>query len=380
MLLDTARNAIGYSASSSRRARSERSPQWRDGKFRNVNERIDGPLFTTLRQFVFGGSKYRTPDAPIDTEARARADYDVGPASGLRVTWLGHSTLIVEIDSLRVLIDPVWAERASLAPFAGPKRFYPPPLPLSELPEVDVVLLSHDHYDHLDADMIRELARRNARCIAPLGVGAPLVSWGVREDQIEEFDWWESVTIGPLTLTAVPARHFSGRGVRDQGQSLWCGWTLITSNHRVYYSGDTAMQEAFVDIGDRLGPFELTIIEAGAYDALWADVHLGPEQAVRAHQLVRGDVMLPVHWGLFDLAIHGWTEPIERVLVAAQAAGVRVAAPRPGGRVEPAQPDPVKQWWPALPWLTATEAPVRSSGVSPHLYGDDVRGEGLATQ
>jgi L-ascorbate metabolism protein UlaG (beta-lactamase superfamily) len=346
---------------------TQRSPQWRDGKFRNANERIDGPLFTTLRKFFFGGSKYRKPSAPIPTEARSASDYAVPPASGLRVTWLGHSTLIVEIDGLLVLIDPVWAEYASFVPILGPKRFYPSPLPVAELPAIDVVLLSHDHYDHLDPAMIRELARRNTRFIVPLGVGAPLMGWGVREEQIAEFDWWKSVDVGPLTLTAVPARHFSGRGLRDQGQSLWCGWTLITAQHRAYYSGDTAMQDAFVDIGERLGPFELTIIEAGAYDALWADVHLGPEQAVRAHQLVRGDVMLPVHWGLFDLAIHGWTEPIERVLVAAEAAGVRVVVPRPGGRVELGQPEPLVRWWPSLPWQTAAEAPVQSSGVSPDL-------------
>jgi len=345
----------------------ERSPQWRDGKFRNVYERIDAPLFTTMRKFFFGGSKYRKPTAPIPTETRRAADYAEPPASGLRVTWLGHSVLLVEIDGLRILIDPVWADNVSFVPLMGPKRFYPSPLAASEIPEVDAVLLSHDHYDHLDSAMVRELSRRKARFIAPLGVGMHLVGWGVPEQQIEEFDWWESVTIGPLTLTAVPARHFSGRGLRDQGQTLWCGWTLVTDKHRVYYAGDTAMQDAFVEIGERYGPFELTMIEIGAYDALWADVHLGPEQAVRAHQLVRGDVMLPVHWGLFDLALHGWTEPIERFLVAARDAGVRVAVPRPGGRIEPAHIEPVQRWWPSVPWQTVDEAPVRSSGVSPAL-------------
>ena len=343
----------------------QRSRQWRDGKFRNVHERVDGPYLEMLRKLLFNASAHRRPTAPIATEARTARDYVVPPATGLRVTWLGHSTLLVEIDGLRVLIDPVWSVRASVTPIAGPKRFYPSPLSLAELPAIDVVLLSHDHYDHLDAATVKELARSGARFVVPLGLGAHLVKWRVREEQILEYDWWESTTIGGVTLTAVPARHFSGRGLRDQGQSLWCGWTLITDRHRVYYAGDTAMQEEFVEIGERLGPFELTIIEVGAYDALWADVHLGHEQAVRAHQLVRGDVLLPVHWGLFDLAMHGWTEPIERVLVAASAAGIRVAAPRPGGRVEPAALSAVERWWPTLPWQTAAEAPVRSTGVDP---------------
>ncbi len=155
-------------------------------------------------------------------------------------------------------------------------------------------------------------------------------------------------------------------GVGDADRTLWAGWAITSNEHRVYYSGDTSLDDFMMEIGDRLGPFDLTMIEVGAYDALWADVHLGPEQAVRAHQLVRGDVMLPVHWGLFDLALHGWTEPIERVLVAASKAGVRVATPRPGERVEPGALLPQSEWWPSIAWQTVEQAPAWSSGVS-HL-------------
>ncbi len=166
-----------------------------------------------------------------------------------------------------------------------------------------------------------------------------------------------------LTITATPARHFSGRSLGDANRTLWAGWAFAGAAHKVFYSGDTALHDEFDDIGDRLGPFDLTMIESGAYDALWADVHLGPEQAVLAHQLVRGNVLLPVHWGLFDLALHGWTEPMERVLVAAERAKVRVATPRPGDMFEPSEVGAPVRWWPHVPWVSAEQAPVHSTGV-----------------
>jgi L-ascorbate metabolism protein UlaG (beta-lactamase superfamily) len=348
----------------STRARIEHSPQWRDGRFRNRLERIDGPIWRSFGEFFFGGSKHRRPTEPIPVETRSARDYATPPASGLRVTWLGHSTTIVEIGSARLLVDPVWAERASFVSFAGPKRFYPPPLPLAELPPVDAVVLSHDHFDHHDADLVRALAARGLRWIAPLGVGDLLGGWGVPASSVTELDWWETTGVGDVTLTSTPARHFSGRGLGSRDRTLWCGYSFSTADRRLYYAGDTAMQNEFAEIGERLGPFDLTMIEIGAYDQLWPDVHLGPEQAVAAHRLVRGDVMLPVHWGLFDLALHGWTEPIERTLAAAARHGVRVAVPRPGGMVEPASAGVVERWWPTLPWRTAEENPIRSTGTS----------------
>jgi len=361
-----AREAMGGRVEGARLARAERSPQWHGGQFGNPLPRVDGPAGRMWREVLFGGSPYRTPDGPPPVASRSRADYRTPPASGLRVTWLGHSTLLVEIDGRRVLIDPVWGERASPLTFLGPKRFFAPPLPLAELPGVDVVVISHDHYDHLDLPTMRALVARGVRWVVPLGVGAHLRAWGVAERDVTELDWWVAAEVKGLTLTATPARHFSGRGLDDRDRTLWAGWALAGPAHRVFYSGDTALHEEFDDIGARLGPFDLTMIEAGAYSALWADVHLGPEQAVLAHRLVRGDVMLPVHWGLFDLALHGWTEPMERVLVAAERAGVRVASPQPGGMVEPAAVGAPRRWWPAVPWATAAEAPVRSTGVA-HL-------------
>ena len=348
---------------SAHQSRIEQSPQWRDGRFRNRLPRIDGPMWRAFGEFFFGGSKHRRPESPVPVEPRTAADYATRPASGLRVTWLGHSTTLLEVEGVRLLIDPVWSERASFVAFAGPRRFFPSPLPLDELPPLDAIVLSHDHYDHLDESFVRAHATRGVRWIAPLGVGGWLSKWGVAERDVTELDWWDTTRVGDVTLTATPARHFSGRGIGSTDRTLWCGWAIVGAERRVYYAGDTAMQHEFAEIGERLGPFHLTMIEIGAYDRLWPDVHLGPEQAVVAHRLVRGEVMLPLHWGTFDLALHGWTEPIERVLAAAAGTGARVATPRPGGRIEPTVEVPTARWWPALPWRRAAEAPIRSTGI-----------------
>lgn len=324
-------------------------------------------MLTAALKFFFGGSPNRIPDAPLPVVTRRQGEFDVPPASGLRVTWFGHSTMLLEISGRRILIDPVWSDRASGFASIGPRRFFPPLIALADLPALDLVVLSHDHYDHLDEAVIRRLATAGLRFLMPLGVGAHLRRWGVSPAQIVEVDWWEEFHLDDLTITATPARHFSGRGLVDHGQSLWTGYAFASPRHRVYYAGDTAMQDEFAAIGERLGPFDLSMMEVGAYNALWADVHLGPEQAIRGHQLVRGGVLLPIHWGLFDLALHGWTEPIERTLVAARQAAITVATPRPGESFELTAQIPVTRWWPELPWQTAVEAPLRSSGVD-HLF------------
>ena len=367
----TARGALGAAPGGARLARMQQSPQWRDGTFRNRLPRVDAPMPRMLRAFLFGGSAHRVPDAPVPVPVvpRDAASFTVGPVSGVRATWFGHSTLLLELEGRRLLIDPVWGERVSPVSYLGPARFFAPPMPLTALPGIDAVVISHDHYDHLDTPTIRALAALELRFIVPLGVGAHLEAWGVAAERITELDWWEATEVAGLTVTATPARHFSGRSLTDASRTLWAGWAFAGDTRRVYYSGDTALGEFLREIGERLGPFDLTMIEVGAYDAMWADVHLGPEQAVLAHRLVQGDVMLPVHWGQFDLALHGWTEPMERVLVEAERAGVRVAAPRPGESVEPAMWMPPERWWPQVPWATVREAPAYSSGVDALLQG-----------
>ena len=271
----------------------------------------------------------------------------------------------MEIESLNVLVDPVWGERASPFSFAGPKRFHKPPLALEDLPTIDVVLISHDHYDHLDYPTVLRLKSQPIQWFVPLGVGAHLEHWGVPPSQITEFDWWDERRIGSVRLVAVPARHFSGRSVffRDQNATLWAGWALVGEERSVFYSGDTALHPAFKTIGERLGPFDVTLMETGAYNQLWCDVHLGPEQAVLAHQMVRGDVMIPVHWGLFDLALHGWTEPAERVVAAAKVMEVSLSVLAPGQQFSFGDVPSVNRWWPEQPWDTVAQGPAWSTSM-----------------
>jgi L-ascorbate metabolism protein UlaG (beta-lactamase superfamily) len=367
---------IGKKAEGERLARMQASEQWRGSGFGNALARHDAPLFGTMWEFFTGGSQHRSPNAALPVLQRSGKDFVALPDSGLRLTWFGHSTLLVELDGKRLLIDPVWGERTSPFSFAGPKRFYAPPLPLAELPKLDAVLISHDHYDHLDYPTIQQLKALDVPFIVPLGVGSHLSYWGVENDRIIELDWWQEHRLGSLTLVSTPARHFSGRSLimSDKDHTLWSGWALLGEQHKVYYSGDTAMFPGFKTIGERLGPFDVTLIESGAYNQRWADVHLGPEQAVLAHRLVGGKLLIPVHWGLFDLALHGWTEPVERVIAAAQQHDVRVITPAPGGSVEPAALAPGStlasaqiRWWPQVPWKTAQEEPCVSSGLEESL-------------
>ncbi|MEL6615471.1 MAG: MBL fold metallo-hydrolase, partial [Bacteroidota bacterium] len=277
-------------------------------------------------------------------------------------TWLGHSTVLVELDSARILIDPVWGERVSPSRWVGTRRFAPMPLALDALPAVDAVLISHDHYDHLDMPTVEALADRVPRWLVPLGLGAHLESWGIAPEAITELDWWETAEAAGVTLVSTPARHFSGRFVNDRNATLWTGWAIVGRDQRAWYSGDTALTPEFFEIGERYGPFDLTLIESGAYNAAWSDVHLGPEQVIAAHRMVRGRVLMPVHWGMFDLANHGWTEPAERVRAAAAPLGIPVAFPRPGESMTP-EAYRAEPWWPERPWTTAAEAPAISTSL-----------------
>lgn len=351
--------AFGQAPEGARLERMQASAQWDADHFENPQ-----PLWNDGWGMVresLAASDHRSPEQPVPVVTPDPASFERPPATGLRVTWLGHSTILVEIDGLRVLTDPVWGERTSPFPKLGPRRWYPPPIALDELPAIDVVLISHDHYDHLDQPTIAAIAGWDARFVAPLGVGAHLAYWGVPEDKIVELDWWESTRVGALELTCAPARHASGRQIFDANRTLWAGYALVGPEHRVFFSGDTGLFPGMREIGERLGPFDLTMIEVGAYGQSWPDWHIGPEQAVVAHAMLRGEHMLPVHWGLFDLAFHGWTAPIERSVAAAEAAGVDLLTPRPGESFEPEAAPAFARWWPALPWRGADDYPIVST-------------------
>lgn len=353
---------MGKRASGARLERMQASPQWAGDGFENPQ-----PLWNdTWGMFteMWRSSAHAWPDDPLPVSTGGRERFADPPATGLRATWLGHSTVLVEIDGVRVLTDPVWGPRASPLSWLGPERWYPPPIALGELPDIDAVIISHDHYDHLDQPTIDAMKAWDTTVfVVPLGVAAHLEYWGVPLERIVELDWWEHTTIGALELHCVPARHASGRGPFDQNATLWAGYALLGAEHRVYFSGDTGLFPAMSDIGERLGPFDLTMIEVGAYGQAWPDWHIGPEQAVRGHQMVQGEVLLPIHWGLFTLAYHGWTEPIERALLAAEAAGVPVVTPRPGQSVEPETLPEIERWWPEVDWRTAEEYPIVSTNV-----------------
>lgn len=354
--------ALGKKASGERRARMERSSQWQDGHFENPQ-----PLYNDWwgsLSAMFGASPYVGPVEPLPTVPGDRRRFETPPATGLRVTWLGHSSVLIELDGHRVLTDPVWSERASPLSWVGPKRWYAPPIALGELPPIDAVVISHDHYDHLDYPTLSAMKDWDTTFVVPLGVGAHLASWGVPEARIVELDWWERTRVRGLEIVATPARHASGRTAIDKDATLWAGFALLGPEHRAYYSGDTGLFPAMKDIGARLGPFDVTMIEVGQYHSAWPDWHIGPEQAVLAHRMVQGRVLLPVHWGLFTLAVHGWTEPIERVLAAAAPGKDTVVIPRPGQSIEPAAPPERERWWPELPWETAAQHPIVSTRVN----------------
>ncbi|WP_431908632.1 MBL fold metallo-hydrolase [Micromonospora carbonacea] len=341
--------ALGGRLSGARAERAARSPQFRDGAFRNrasTRTMAGSPDRNLVRELIFGKQKRRPTAAvplvrPADPPAAA-TDRELG------VVWYGHASALIEIEGHRVLVDPVWSDRCSPSALLGPRRLHEPPVGLHELPTVDAVVISHDHYDHLDMATVRALtAGQSAPFVVPLGVGAHLERWGVPEDRIVELDWAESHRVGGLTITATAAQHFSGRGLRRDG-TLWSSWVVAGAHRRVFYTGDSGYFDGYAEIGAEHGPFDVTLIQIGAYDRAWPSIHMFPEEAVAAHLDLRGGLLLPVHWATFNLALHDWSEPVDRLWAEAKARDVRLAVPRPGERVVVDDPPAVDGWWQSI--------------------------------
>ena len=341
---------MGSRAAGARLERMQDSPRWSGETFRNLHPVMPGlrdpnvPM-PTLKEFLCGGER-RVPSAPLPALSPLDT-WGTPPASGLRVTWLGHSTLLIEIDGWRVLTDPVWGPRASPSRVLGPKRFQPVPVALRALPPLDLVLVSHDHYDHLDYPTIRELRKLDVPFVTSLGVGAHLEGWGVPAENIHELDWWEAYQLprGELSVTAAPSQHFSGRRFNTRNSTLWSSLVIRGPRHRVFFSGDTGLTDEYQLIRERFGAFDLVMLEVGAFHPSWGDMHLGPANALRAHQLIGGGPFLPIHWGTFSLAMHAWDQPAEYLFEHGPRLEAQLLMPKLGEPVEPAHERAVEPWW-----------------------------------
>ncbi|GAB2592191.1 MBL fold metallo-hydrolase [Dyella jejuensis] len=322
------------------------SPQHHGGRFRNPKPRAPQSLSKALRiiwNALFNKPAGTTPAVPLPVQALSRAQLAAAPDRSL--FRLGHSTVLLKLRGGYWLTDPVFGERASPFRWVGPKRFHQPPIALEELPSIRGVIVSHDHYDHLDRTTIQRLADTTGIFLTPLGVGDRLLDWGVDPAKVHQLDWWESIEVDGLSMTATPAQHFSGRGLFDGNRTLWASWVIVDDALRMFFSGDTGYFDGFKIIGERLGPFDLTLMETGAYDAQWPHVHMQPEHMVQAHLDLRGRWLLPIHNGTFDLAFHPWQEPFERVTALAAQHGIALATPRMGERLDLASPHTGERWW-----------------------------------
>ncbi|CDG85714.1 MBL fold metallo-hydrolase [Janthinobacterium agaricidamnosum] len=322
------------------------SSQQHGGKFRNpvaMQKLSLGKTLKLLLTVFFNKPASTVPAQPVPVHALSQAQLLAAPDNTL--FRLGHSTLLLKLSGHFWLTDPVFSERASPVQWAGPKRFHQPPISIEDLPPIKGVILSHDHYDHLDHAAVLKLASKTEHFLTPLGVGHTLIKWGVPASKVQQFDWWQSVTIGTTRLVATPSQHFSGRGLFNGNETLWASWVIEDQDLRVFFSGDSGYFDGFKSIGEQYGPFDVTMVETGAYDKLWPDVHMQPEQTLQAHLDLKGKWLMPVHNGTFDLGLHAWHEPFDRISGLAARQGVPITTPEMGQAVDLKQPHPGEKWW-----------------------------------
>ncbi|HEY1148396.1 MAG TPA: MBL fold metallo-hydrolase [Pseudoduganella sp.] len=322
-------------------------PSLRSGrKFRNAARMRKMGVGETLKimwKVLF--SKPDDAEPRYEIEVRALTSAELLAAPDNTIYRLGHSTVLLKLNNQFWLTDPVFSERASPVQWAGPSRFHQPPIGIEELPPIKGVILSHNHYDHLDYAAVRKLAAKTDYFVAPLGVGDLLVKWGVPAEKVRQLDWWQSTVVSGLALTATPAQHFSGRTPFDGNETLWSSWVIDSGSYRIFFSGDSGYFKGFKEIGDQFGPFDLTLMETGAYDPMWPDVHMQPEETMLAHLDLRGKVLMPIHNGTFDLALHSWHDPFERITALAAEHEQVLATPAIGEPLSVAAPAPAKAWW-----------------------------------
>ena len=322
-------------------------PAERDqGAFLNAGFRPSSSLGKTLGIFwrmIFQKPASTRPTGMIPVKPLTREQLD--KAADFSVYRLGHSTLLLKLRGRYWLTDPVYCERASPFQWVGPKRFHAPPISLDELPPLEAVILSHNHYDHLDQKTVLLLAAKTQQFLAPLGVGDLLVKWGVPASKVQQLDWWQGTQLAGVRFIATPSQHFSGRSLFDHNQTLWASWVMIIDEVRIFFSGDSGYFDGFKQIGEQFGPFDLTLMETGAYNVDWPHVHMQPEQSLQAHIDLNGRWLLPIHNGTFDLAFHAWSEPFARIVALAAQRNVLITTPQMGEVFNLLTPHPGRAWW-----------------------------------
>lgn len=322
------------------------SPQYQNGKFKGDKKALTMTFtdyITSTWRFLFEKNN-QTPDGPLPVRPVDLSYFNTKGKDQLNSTWLGHSSLMINMNGYKILTDPVFEKKIAMV---GPSRFNGDlPLNIEKLTDIDVVIISHDHYDHLNKYAIIRLTAVTKRFIVPLAVGKRLVSWGVPENKVIALDWWEDVLFDDsLSITATPAQHFSGRGLFDRNKTLWASWAIKSKDFNIFYSGDSGYFNEFKAIGEKLGPFNMTFIECGAYDDLWRPVHMFPEETVQAHIDLKGDILHPIHWGTFNLALHPWYDPMQRLVKAADANHIPVATPICGESIQYGNGALGSHWW-----------------------------------
>ena len=352
--------AIGGSVSAEQKQSFERLDNYDNGTFINrqptsLNMKLSTAL-STLVDFIKGDPN-REPSRPFDIQMIDSSAIAQFPPHQARLTWFGHSAFLLQLDQKHILLDPMCSLTPFPVPFIGSKRYSRKlPIELQELPEIDAVIFSHDHYDHLDYKSVMLLKDKVKEFYVPLGVGTHLRKWGVDSAKIHELNWWDSITHDSLTLTCTPARHFSGRAIRDRNSTLWASWVIKGLEQNIYFSGDGGYGPHFKEIGDKLGPFDIAMMECGQYNERWEAIHMYPEQTVQAAIDVRGELLIPIHWGAFTLALHAWYDPILRVTAEAARLNQPITTPVIGEPVLfPGTTYPQSKWWEAyLPSDTVT--------------------------
>ncbi len=339
------RKTFGANPEGKRQARIEQSKHFTNGSFEN-----ESPTEVMLKDASFVGILIDFFSKPKNTEPDAilpsiRTDLISLKDSVPNIVWFGHSSYLIKYKGKNILVDPVLSGSASPVSFFGKSFPGSDAYSVKDFPNIDVLIITHDHYDHLDYETVVALKDKIKKVYTPLGVGAHLEHWGFQPDQIVELDWWDETQVSEeIKLTTTPARHFSGRSF-SRGKTLWASFVLQLDHYNIFVGGDSGYDTHFKTIGDKYGPFDMAILEAGQYGTNWPYIHMVPEETVQATKDLNAKVLLPVHWAKFSLALHAWDEPINRVLTHAQKEQVQTTTPLIGEAVQLGQPYPHSRWW-----------------------------------